>query len=151
MAWRTTIENFNWFRWLTRGRIATSEKRPTLKGQTMNANFNNINSNGKADIMRSALFTLFVDAIINDSEAQFLSNNEMLDLAHDHIYNRGPTDYEVEAMLFYHYNHGFMVAYNTVTQNYDMMPPASYNDEPSIAHAMFEMYGYTNRPYFFVN
>jgi hypothetical protein len=117
----------------------------------MNANFNNINSNGKADIMRSALFTLFVDAIINDSEAQFLSNNEMLDLAHDHIYNRGPTDYEVEAMLFYHYNHGFKVAYNTVTQNYDMMPPASYNDEPSIAHAMFEMYGYTNRPYFFVN
>jgi hypothetical protein len=114
------------------------------------SHFDNINSHGKADILRAALFTIFSDAIINDSEAQFLSNNEMLDLAHDHVYNRGPTDYEVEAMLFYHYNHGFKVAYNTVTQNYDMMPPASFNDEPSIAHAMLEMYGYI-RPYTFVN
>lgn len=117
----------------------------------MNANFNNINSNGKADIMRSALFTIFHDAITNDGEAQFLSNDEMADLAHAHIYNHGPTDYEIEAMLFYHYNHGFKVAFNNITQNYEMMPPASYNDEPSIAHAMYEMYGYTNHSYFFVN
>ena len=79
-----------------------------------------------------------------------MSSDEMFDLAHDHIYNRGPTDYEVEAMLFYHYNHGFKVAYNTVTQNYDMMPPVGF-DEATAAHAMFEMYGYLNRPYTFVS
>jgi hypothetical protein len=115
------------------------------------SHFDNINSNGKADILRSALFTIFRDAITNDGEAQFLSNDEMFDLAYDHLYKHGPTDYEVEAMLYYYYNHGFRVVYNTITQNYDMMPPASYNDEPSIAHAMFEMYGYSSRPYCFAN
>lgn len=119
----------------------------------MFANFNNINPSAKADILRSALFTIFLDAITNDSEAQFLSSDEMFDLAHEHIYNRGPTDYEVEAMLFYHYNHGFKVAYNTVTQNYDMMPLSGSfgGDEPTIAKAMFDMYGYNGRPYTFVS
>jgi hypothetical protein len=115
------------------------------------SHFDNINSHGKADILRAALYTIFSDAIAADSEAASLDKQVILDLAHDHIYRRGPTDYEVEAMLFYHYNHGFKVVYNVVTQNYDMMPPASFNDEPSIGRAMFEMYGYYNRPYTFIN
>lgn len=118
----------------------------------MFANFNNILPSAKDDILRSALFTMVHEAIINDSEANFLDKNEAFDLAHEHIYNRGPTSYEVEARLFYHYNHGFKVAYNYITQDYDMLPMRGTfgGDYATIAKAMYDMYGY-NRPFTYVD
>lgn len=152
MAWPRTIENFNLSCLVLCGRMAASEKRPLTKGQAMFANFNNMNPAAKDDILRSALFTMVHEAIKEDPEAQFLGFDEMWDLAYDIIYKRGPTSYEVEARLFYHYNHGFRVGYNTITQDYDMLPMRGTfgGDYPTIAKAMCDMYGY-NRPFSFIN
>jgi len=97
-------------------------------------------------IYRSALFMIMHEAIMYDPEASFMSSDEMYDLAVDRVYKHGPTNYEVEAMLYYHYNHGFKVVYNNISMLYDMMPPASYKDEADIAKAMHDMYGRVTYP-----
>lgn len=152
MAWSKTIENFNLSCLVLCGRMALFQKRPPTKGQAMFANFDNINPAAKDYILRSALFTMVHEAIKEDPEAQFLGFDEMWDLAYDIIYKRGPTAYEVEARLFYHYNHGFKVGYNSITQDYDMLPLRGTfgGDYPTIAKAMVDMYGY-NRPFTFID